>query len=264
MSNIDSTPTGISGKISEENPHVLIVTINNPPSNAMSIEHYLELTRIFEGIKNRPEVRCAILTGAGSKCFSAGGDYKILLLRTPAVQLTYGPPLRNAYASLRDCAVPVIAAVNGHAIGSGSLMASSCDIVVASEHAGFAISELDAGTFGGSCHFRQSMPDKIMRYMTLTGDRLDARRMQQYGFVQEVVAQADVMKAALAIAGKIARKSPYLMRAKKELMSVTANMNLAEGFYIEQTLTAAAIGHPDANEAALSRLEKREPRWADV
>ena len=247
----------------EAHPHVLLVTLDKPPVNVLTEDIQEQLRKICDGIRERHDVRCMIITGGGDNAFIGGGDVRYLATRDADTVLQRSAVAHQTFQSLRNCVVPVIAAVNASAIGSGVCVAASCDIVVASEKARFALPEIDVGAMGGGRQLLEHMPDKVMRYMVMTGDRVDAHYMEKHGFVHQVVAQHQVLEAAYRIADRIAGKSPHLMRLKKQAVQLTGTMTLAEGFTVEQLLSAIALSHPDAREAALAILEKRKPVWSD-
>src|SRR5215510_3457416 len=112
-------------------PHVLLVTVERPPVNAMSVDTYMQIAEIFTSIADRADVHCAVFTGAGHRAFIAGSDVKVLSQKTPEIAAARLRGSRTAYEAIRRCAVPIVAAVNAAALGSGFIMASLCNIIVA-------------------------------------------------------------------------------------------------------------------------------------
>ena len=143
--------------------HVALVTLDNAPVNAAALDMLQELTDVFDSFNDRDDVRVAVLTGAG-KCFSAGADLKNRPdLSIPGKRWNRNRIVREVAYSIADCAKPVIAAVNGPALGAGFGLAASCDIIVASENAVFGLPEIDVGLMGGGKHTSRIVPHSLTR-----------------------------------------------------------------------------------------------------
>jgi enoyl-CoA hydratase len=244
----------------EGHPGVLLATIDRPPVNAMGIAILRVMRDFFQTVAQDPKVRCIILTAVG-KLFSAGADVKELSERTTESQIGRSAISRACFDSIRRCEVPVISAVNGPALGAGMVIASSCDISIASETATFSLPEVNVGVMGGTRHAARVVPDKLVRYMALTGRKVDARTMLAHGGLLEVVAPDQLMPAAYDIADEIARKGPMVVRLMKESINLTEDMPLSEGYRIEQLFTTLASSMDESKEASRAYIEKREPRW---
>ncbi|HEY6868379.1 MAG TPA: enoyl-CoA hydratase-related protein [Novosphingobium sp.] len=244
----------------EGHPGVLLVTLDRPPVNALSLALFKALRDLFLSVGGEPGVRCVVLTGAG-RMFSAGADVKELSERTIESQLARSVVSRGCFDAIRRCEVPVIAAVNGAALGAGLVVASSCDLMVASEAATFALPEVNVGVMGGTRHSARVLPDKLVRYLALTGRRIDARTLQSYGGINEIVAPERLLDAALDLADEIARKSPMAIKLMKESINLTEDMPVIEGYRVEQLFTTLASGMEESKEAAAAFVEKRDPRW---
>jgi len=250
-------------EMSDAHPGVLLITIDRPPVNAMSVDVYRQLSEVFEGIENRPEVRAVILTGAGDRAFIAGADTKALSQRTPEMARARLQGSRRTYRAVQECAVPVVAAINGPAMGAGFIIAAQCNILIAADTATFALPEINVGVLGGSVHIGRVLPRKVVEYMALTGERVDAAYLERFGVVHQVVARGDVLARAYQVADGLAAKSPVLMRLRKESLRLTAEMPLAEGYRVEQLYTTIGNASPDAKEAARASVERRAPRWQE-
>lgn len=244
----------------EDHRGVLLVTIDRPPVNALSLALFRGLRDLFADIGSQPDIRCVVLTAAG-RMFSAGADVKELSERTTESQIARSVISRGCFDAIRRCEVPVIAAVNGAALGAGLVVASSCDIMVASESAVFSLPEINVGVMGGTRHAARLLPDKLVRYLALTGRKIDARTLQNHGGVNEVTAPERLMPAAFEIADEIARKSPAAIRLMKESINLTEDMPITEGYRVEQLFTTLASSLEESKEASAAFLEKREPRW---
>lgn len=241
-------------------PGVLLATIDRPPANAFTPELFARMREFFLTIGQQGDVRCIVLTGAG-RMFSAGADVKKLNDRTTEGYIARSVFSRGCFDAIRRCDVPVIAAVNGAALGAGLVVASSCDLMVASEAAYFSLPEVNVGVMGGTRHSARLLPDKLVRYLALTGRRIDARALMAHGGCNEVVPPDRLMDAAFDLADEIARKSPMGVRLMKESINLTEDMPVTEGYRVEQLFTTLASSMDESKEASAAFLEKRDPWW---
>jgi len=240
---------------------VLVVTIDNPPANAMTLSMFRELRDLFANIReDHGAARCAVLTGEG-KIFCAGADTRELAARTTEMQLARSEVSRACFDAIRRCPLPVVGAVNGAAVGAGVVLAACCDIVLASDNAHFSLTEVLIGALGGTRHTARLVPNKLMRYMALTGQRVGAEDFARFGGVLEVTRPDALMPRALELAGLIAGHSPYGVQLMKESINLTEELPVTEGYRIEQLYTTLASNLPDTLEAAAAAREKRKPRW---
>jgi len=253
----------VTAVFAADNEGVLVVTIDRHPVNALSLAQFKRLRDFFNNVQEtHPTARCIVLTASG-KLFSAGADVKELSERTTAGQIARSVVSRGCFDAIRRCPIPVIAAVNGAAIGAGVVVSSCCDIILASEAATFSLPEILVGVMGGTRHMARLVPDKIVRYMALTGRKVDARYLERFGGIHEVTSPEALMPAALALAADIAKNSPSAVRLMKEAINLTEDMPLNEGYRVEQLFTTLASSMPDSKEAALAFLEKRKPVWEE-
>ncbi|QHE84775.1 enoyl-CoA hydratase-related protein [Hydrogenophaga sp. BPS33] len=251
----------IAAEMLADHPGILMVRVENPPLNVMSLDQYRLLAETFDGLEDRKDVRCVVLTAAGERAFIGGADLRQLVDRTPKLMLERGKWARRAFHSVRDCGVPVVCAVNGSAVGAGLVIASVCDVIVASDKAKFALPEITVGLLGGAKHLSRILPEKLVRWMALTGTAVDGEFMRQHGAVHSVVPVTEVLPCALAIAARIAQHSGAISRLLKDCLDVSDELPLREGFRLEQLFTALVSGMPDSAEAANAWLEKRAPRF---
>jgi len=244
------------------NDAIQILTIDRPPRNAMSMETYRQLlNHLHEGSLDE-SIRCVILTGAGDKSFVAGGDRKEHSELTPQSAAVRTTLVRKVGDAIRSHRAPVIAAVNGYAVGGGLVLMASCDIVFASTNAQFALPEVKVGILGGSMHLRRLVPDKVVRYMALTGNMVGADYFHRLGVIQDVVPLDKLMETAIQAAEQICEHSPVAVGMMKETMNLTEHMELDEGYRVECLATSILKGTPEAKEAAMAALEKRKPDFA--
>ncbi|WP_288251452.1 enoyl-CoA hydratase/isomerase family protein [uncultured Hydrogenophaga sp.] len=240
--------------------HVATLTLNAPPVNALTRTLNDELTLALDRISEIDEVRCVILTGAG-KVFCAGADLKgrAEVIKGPGDLLAHSRRTRECFHAIRECAKPVIAAINGAALGSGVAMAASSDILIASDTASLGLPEVDVGLMGGARHAMRLFGHSRLRRMALTGYRVPAAELLQLGIIEACVPPAELMAAAMALAKTIASKSPVATRLGKHTLNVIEDMSLRDGYRYEQDMTAAIGKTEDAREAQAAFREKRAP-----
>ncbi|AZB61344.1 enoyl-CoA hydratase-related protein [Cereibacter sphaeroides] len=238
-----------------------VVTLDRPPANAVSLEVYDEIRRTFHRLGEDPAMRVAVLTGAG-KVFCGGNDVNDFVDLEFDRATEYLAHVRLTFNALYDCPIPVVGAINGAAVGTGIVLASLCDIRIASERAVFALPEIDVGVLGGSRHVMRLAGQGMTRWMMYTGRRVRAEEALRARIVDEVVPPEEVMPRAMAIAEEIASKSPPAIRLAKLGLNRTEEMNMKEGYEFECTLTAAVRRTPEAREGAMAFLEKRQPSYA--
>ena len=256
-SDLPVTPQWIKLSRPDGHPDVLLITIDRPPVNAMTVAAHRELLRALRTTDDDAGIRCIILTGAGDRSFVAGGDVGELGAMDPELALERTRVIRQVFDAIRRNPVPVIGAINGHALGSGLVMMSQCDIVVASDNARFGLPEIAVGVMGGTKHLARIVPEKLMRWMALTGRRVDAAHLERLGVILKVVPREQLLAAALEVATDICAKSPAGVRLMKEVINLTESMDLDNGYHVETYATAIISSHPDSKEAAKAFQEKR-------
>ena len=240
---------------------IAIVTIDRPPVNAITIADYAEIADTFEATKDWPEINCVILTATGNRAFCAGLDLNEFLAATIGQDPSRAHIVRRCFAAVRLAAIPVIAAVNGPALGAGAVLASCCDIRIASENARFAMPEINVGRCGGGAHMMRHIPQGLLRRMYFTGLPISAMEALQCGFVQEVVPQVELVARALALAEVIASKAPIGLRMAKEALNKVEFMSTEDGYQFEQSYSTGLMVTEDAREATRAVVEKRAPVW---
>lgn len=239
--------------------HVAVVTMDNPPVNSQPMEFIHRMTDIFDEVSDRDDVRVVVLTGAG-KCFSAGADLKNRPdLSAPGATWKRNRAVREISYSIIECNKPVIAAVNGPALGAGLGLAASCDIIVASNTAVFGLPEVDVGLMGGGKHAARILPHSLVRRMMLTGYRAPADELYRRGIIEASLPPEELMPWAMAMAHDIAGKSPLAVMLAKDSMRTIENMTLRDGYRYEQNNTAKLVKTEDAKEAVAAFKEKRKP-----
>ncbi|MGE0373010.1 MAG: enoyl-CoA hydratase/isomerase family protein [Gammaproteobacteria bacterium] len=240
---------------------IAVVTMDNPPVNAQNAQFNTEMALVMDVLSDRRDVRVVVLTGAG-KVFSAGADLKSRPDRSqPGARWQHNRRARESYHAIRECAKPVIAAINGPALGAGLALAASCDILFAADEASLGLPEIDVGLLGGGKHTQRLFPHSTLRRMMLTGYRVPGPELVRLGVVEASVPRADLMARVLEVAAQIAAKSPTAIRLAKRTLNTIEDMSLRDGYRYEQNMTAELSDHPDSKEAATAFLEKRPPRF---
>ncbi|MGB3072292.1 MAG: enoyl-CoA hydratase/isomerase family protein [Ottowia sp.] len=246
-------------KLQVEN-FVAVVTMDAPPVNAVSAGLMDELIATFDQMSDRDDVRVVVLTGAG-KIFCAGADIKSRAGKTfePGERWTHSRRARELSYSIIECKKPVIAAINGPALGAGLGIAVSCDILMCSENASLGLPEIDVGLMGGGRHAMRVCGHSLTRRMMLTGDRITGAELYRRGIVEACVPLEELMSTAMAMATRIAAKSPVASRTAKHAVATIENMTLRDGYRFEQNMTAELGQTEDSREAMRAFAEKRPP-----
>ena len=242
--------------------YVATVTADRPPVNAQNRATREELIWIFDTLSDRDDVRVVILTAAG-KTFSAGADIKerVDMVHEPGDYVRHNRITREFFYAVTDCSKPVIAAVNGPAIGAGFVLMLACDIMLASENALFAMTEIDVGLAGGAAFLSQHFGKSKARTMYFTGQRVSAEELYRLGVIEACVKPEALMDAAMAIAREIAAKSPVAVRQAKRAFNTVQEMPARDAYRFEQTVTVELSHTEDAKEAQRAFVEKRKPEF---
>ena len=240
--------------------HVATLTMDSPPVNALTRTLNDELTVALDWISETDDVRVVVLTAAG-KVFCAGADLKGRAdnIKGPGDLMAHSRRTRECFHAIRECAKPVIAALNGPALGAGLAMAASADILIASEKASLGLPQVDVGLLGGCRHAMRLFGHSRLRRMALTGWRVSGAELYRLGVVEDCVAPEELMPAAMALAATIASKSPVSTRMGKHALNTIEDMSLRDGYRHEQDMTAIIAKTEDAREAQLAFREKRAP-----
>jgi enoyl-CoA hydratase len=245
--------------------HVATILLDRPPVNAVDRQTQAELRAAFEGLSDDREVRVAIFTAAGDRAFMAGIDLRARdpdAIDRPATTVTDpGQRFRETLWSIRNCAVPVIAAVNGPALGAGLGFVSMCDLIVAAEGATFGMTEINHGLLGGAAHLAYLVGRRKARELFLTGELITAQELLRLGAVRAVVPRPELMTCAAELARTLAAKSPIALRLAKESMNRVDFADLESAYRTEQDYTARLARFDDAGEARRAREEGRDPDW---
>jgi enoyl-CoA hydratase len=239
---------------------VATVTLDMPPVNAQNRKFREEVQPLFDSFSDRNDVRCIVLTGAG-RAFSAGADIKERrgMADEPGAYWAHNRRTREGFYAVEECTKPVIAAINGVALGAGFGLAASCDIMLASEDAVIGMPEIDVGLMGGCKLLQKFFPHSRARRMMFTGERLGAADLLRFNVVDQVFPRDELLAGAMALAKTIASKSPIAMKMAKHSFLTVENMQFKDGYRFEQNLTVQLGKTEDAKEAQRAFAEKRNP-----
>jgi enoyl-CoA hydratase/carnithine racemase len=240
--------------------HVATVTMRRPPVNAQNRRFREEIVRIFDTLHDSPEVRAVVLTGDG-RAFSAGADLKERpgLADEAGAYPRHNRLVRAGFDCVMECEKPVIAAINGAAIGAGCVLALCCDILLASEEAFLSMTEVDVGLAGGVRHVLRHFSQSDARLMIMTARRITGPELLRMNVVSACLPGDALLGAAQGIAREIAGKVPLAVRAAKRSFAVTEELPLHEGYRYEQSQTVALSATEDTREAWRAFAEKRRP-----
>jgi len=243
----------------EVSDHIAVIRLDKPPVNALDRATRRRLIEIFDEVSERADVRVAILTGTG-KFFCSGADLKDRPDAGKAGDfLDHNRWTRETGNAIRECAKPVIAAVNGPALGAGFGLMAACDIFLASDEATFAMPEINVGLAGGVSMLRTMFGRSFTRRMFFTGMKVSAAELYRRGVLDEVVPAGELMPLAMEIAQEIASKAPMAVAYAKQAANMMDLMPQRDGYRFEQNITMALSRTEDAQEARKAFLEKRKP-----
>lgn len=243
---------------------VAVIRLNRPDKlNALSSKLKEEVVHLLGDLEKDEGVRAVLITGAGEKAFAAGADIQEFAGRAPYEQwASYGPS--SIYNVVDRFPKPIVAAINGYALGGGCELAMACDIRIASDRAQLGQPEINLGIIpggGGTQRLARLVGLGKALELILTGDRIDAKTAREIGLVDEVVPHEELEKRAMDIAAKIADKAPVAVRLAKAAVRASATLPLDQGLRYEQSVFAIVFSTADKEEGVRAFLEKRPPRW---
>jgi len=253
-------------KIEEPEPGLWIVTFNRPEVlNAINTATCEDLRELFGPLAFTPgDLRCIVLTGAGTRAFCAGGDLKERDGMTDETwRLQHAIIEEGAYAII-NCAVPVIAAVNGVAFGGGCEMALCCDFIYAASNATFALPEVTRGIMpgaGGTQNLPRAVGERRAKELILSGKPFTAQQAHEWGMVNAVYAPEDLMPSVLDSARAIAANAPISVRQAKKAIHHGLQTDLTRGLMIEVQAYERMISTEDRHEGVRAFNEKRKPQF---
>ena len=237
---------------------VATITITRPPVNAQNNRFRKELVEVIDALGDRTDVRAIVITGEG-KAFSAGADLSERPTQEPGHYTAHNRRVRASFDCLLECPKPIIAAVNGAAIGAGCVTALCCDIILASEKGFLQMTEVMVGLAGGVAHVRRHFGESDARMMIYTARRVYGPELYRMNVASACTAPEELLSTAQALAADIAKASPSAVRAAKKSFQMTEGVSIYEGYRFEQGQTKALSTSEDTAEAMAAFREKRAP-----
>ena len=246
----------------EKDGLVGILTVNRPKSlNALNPATIREIGACVEAVRQDPSVRCLIITGAGDRAFVAGADISAMVTMGALEGKAFCAHGLSVMRSLENLPIPVIAAVNGFALGGGTELALACDLIIAADKAKFGQPEINLGIipgFGGTQRLARRIGLPRARELIYSGDMIDAETAYRCGLANKVVPLADLMTEAKALAQKLATKPPVAIQQAKEAINAGMDMDLENGCRFENEAFALSFATEDKKEGMTAFLEKRQ------
>jgi enoyl-CoA hydratase len=251
--------------LSDKKNSIAYITVNRPKVlNALNMATMEELRAAFTEAKNDPDVRVVILTGAGEKAFIAGADISELAQQDPVSGKRFAHRGQSVLDLIENLGKPVIACVNGFALGGGCEVALACTMRLASENAKFGQPEVKLGIipgYGGSQRLPRLVGKGIAQHLVLTGEMISAQEAHRIGLVNDVAPVGELMARAEAIANKIIANAPLAVQYAMEAVNKGMEMTLGEGLFLEATLFGVCCATEDKREGTTAFLEKRPAQF---
>jgi enoyl-CoA hydratase/carnithine racemase len=244
---------------------VATVTLDRPDAlNAISTELATALADAVEPLATDPRVRAVVLTGAGERAFCAGADLRQRAGFDDHGWFVQREAFRRGFAAVRRCPLPTVAAVFGFALGGGTELALSCDLVVAADDATFGLPEVRLGLVpagGGTQLLTRRVGRSVARDLVLTGRRVGAEEALRLGLADRVVPRGELAAAAAALAAELAGNAPTAVRMAKWALEVGADLSLEAAMEVEDQAWRRAVLSDDRREGITAWVEKRPPQW---
>lgn len=247
----------------EKDRAIATITINRPRVlNAIDIPTLLELEAAVEDVHSDQSIKVLVITGAGEKAFIAGGDIADLNSRDAIGHRNeFATIIHRVFNKIADLEKPVIAAVNGYALGGGTELLCACDLRIAAENAKFGLPEINLGIFpgaGGTQRLARQISLCKAKELMFTGEMIDAREAERLGLINQVVPWDKLMETAYELAGKLAAKAPVALRLLKTVINKGVETELSTALQLEKEMISLALGTKDAHEGLSAFLEKRQ------
>jgi len=244
---------------------VALLTINRPQVlNALNVRTLEELGEAIAELGADGDVRAVVITGAGEKAFAAGADITELAAMTPPAAQAHARRGQQVFAAIENLGKPVIAAINGFALGGGCELAMACTLRLAATNARLGQPEVNLGLlpgFGGTQRLTRLAGRGVALEMLLTGRHVTADEAERIGLVHRVVPPADLLTAARALAGELASKAPVAMRFIIDAVHGGQDVSLEQGTVLEASLFGLVFATADMREGTRAFLEKRKPSF---
>lgn len=249
----------------EKTKTVATITVNKPEAlNALSSDVLKEMQTAITEVAKDGDLRCLVVTGAGEKAFVAGADIKEINSLNSKTAFDFAGFGQGVFSSLEDLKIPVIAAVNGFALGGGLELAMACDFIFASEKAKFGLPECTLGLmpgFGGTVRLARKVGPSRAKQMTFTGDMISAEEAKSWGLVNDVFAPGELMDGVMRVATTISLRAPLAVGAIKKTIQNTYGVHRNDAMKIEQKEFGDLFESMDCKEGTKAFIEKRKPQF---
>ncbi|AMX83833.1 enoyl-CoA hydratase [Geobacillus subterraneus] len=241
---------------------VAVVSIHRPPLNPLNTKVFQELSALIDELEANQQVGAIVITGTGEKAFVAGADIHEMMDLDLAGMMEMNKISRSAFSKIENASQPVIAAVNGLALGGGCELALACDLRICSDNAKFAFPEVNLGIIpggGGTQRLPRIVGQGVAKELLYFGEMIDAQRALAIHLVNKVVPSDELLPTAKEWAGKLAQKPAIAMRMLKEAVNTGANVDLQSGLMVETACFGNAFATEDRKEGMRAFAEKRKP-----
>lgn len=244
---------------------IAVVTINRPKAlNALNTRTIMELGMVFQEVYDHEDVLGVILTGEGQKAFVAGADIEEMSAMTVREARDFAEMGQEVLNEIENFPKPVIAAVNGYALGGGTELAMACDIILAAQNARFGQPEVKLGVipgFGGTQRLMRRVGMHIAKELIFTGQMIEAVRAKEIGLVSEVYPLDKLMEEAKKMMNTIIANGPFAVATAKYVMNAGADLPLLHSLILEKDAFSQCFAGPDQAEGMKAFLEKRTPKF---
>ncbi len=251
--------------IFEAKERVAVIKFNRPKAlNAINPDVLTELGDALDRIENDPSVRVLVLTGEGEKAFVAGADIAHLATLSPIGAREFSRRGQDIFFRLESLSIPVIACVNGFALGGGMEIAMACDFVYASEKAKFGQPEIKLGLmpgFGGTQRLPRLIGKAKAKELCMKGDMINAQEAKEFGLVNKVFPPDKVWEETMKTAEALASKGSVSLKEIKDSIERGFDVDLRDGCYMESDAFGLCVTSPDAKEGMTAFMEKRDPKF---
>lgn len=245
--------------------NIATLFFNRPKAlNAINQALLKDLSAVLDEIETNQDIKVLVVTGSGEKAFVAGADISELAKMTPLKSKIFSSTGQTLLSRLENLSIPVIAAVNGFALGGGTELALACDFIYASEKASFGLPEITLGIipgFGGTQRLTKIVGANMAKELIFTGKIIPAAQAKEIGLVNKICAHDSLMDDVMKCAQTMASRGCVSLRAAKESVAAGQNLDIATGCIIENDAFTVCMTSPDAKEGTSAFLEKRKPEF---
>jgi len=264
---VDKVESSFKNIIFEKKEEIATIIINRPKVlNALNKELLQEIKNALENSQNDKTTRVIIITGAGPRAFCAGADIPEFKKLSPIETFEFIQFGQDVFNLIENLSKPVIAAVNGYALGGGLELAMACDIIIASDKARFGQPEINLGLmpgYGGTQRLTRIVGNKKAKEIIMTGDMINADEAVKIGLANKVIPGEKLMEEATNLGNKLAEKSSLALKFNKLSINKALETTLSEGLAYERAIWTILLSSEDAQEGTSAFIEKRKPIWKD-